>query len=381
VRGSPKEFILEFRAERGFERPPRLLRIEPNVVPILQGQPVPDEVHVSTGIPGWSFQLELPGLRFAPFESPVTIELRDDYTNARTEWKPATLERSGPHDAVYEFDAAAGRVTFGNGVNGRIPPQGATMLATYAVSDGDRGNVAPNRKWKVGGFAGAFGVNVDGVVGGAAPTGWIDERREARRRARDDHALVSSDDIEAAALELPLLEVSRAWVLPPDDQAPHTGTVTLVAMRARSSGDAAGETPETARWLEAIRQRLVAKMPMATRLVVMAPQYVDFSIEATIETVAGRDPAALKADITRALISRLALTGVDARNPGVSVSGRDVTAWIRVVDGVRRVTSLRLLSQSGTKVEQVKVPRVGLPRCDFNASVLDVRRAGTRTES
>ena len=53
---------------------------------------------------------------------------------------------------MYEFDAATERVRFGNGVNGRIPPQGATMLATYAVSDGDQGNVAANRKWQVAGF-------------------------------------------------------------------------------------------------------------------------------------------------------------------------------------------------------------------------------------
>ena len=379
VKDSPKQFTIEFRSARGFERPPRLLRIEPNVVPVVQGYAVPDEVHTSMGIPDWSFQLELPGLRFAPFESPVKIEFRDSYTNRRTEWKLARLEDSGPSDEVYEFDGATERMTFGNGVNGRIPPKEATMLVTYAVSDGDRGNVAPNRKWRVGGFAGSFGVNVDAVAGGAAPTDWIDERREARRRARDDHALVNSDDIVSAVLKLPLLEVARAWVLPPDDKAPRTGTVALVAMRARTSEDEAGNTPETARWLEAIRRRLASKMPMATRLVVMAPQYVDFSIVSMIEVSAGLDPAAIKADIERELKSRLGLTGATARHPGVPVTKRDVTAWIRMVEGVRRVVALRLLNASGSDVEEIKVSRTGLPRCDFAASSPDVRRADMRS--
>ena len=283
VNESPKRFSIELRAARGFERPPRILRIEPNVLPIVQGYSVANESHTSTGIPDWSFRLDVPGLRFDPFESPVKIEQLDASTGRRTEWRSARLEESGPDDAVFEFDLASERVAFGNGVNGRIPPQGAQMLATYAVSAGEGGGVAANRKWRVLGFAETFGVNIDAMTGGAAATDGIDERREARRRSRDDHALVSAADIEQAALTLPLLEVARAWVLSHDEQAPRTGTVTLVAMRARRSEEEAGGTPETPRWLEAIRRRLAARMPLATRLVVVGPRYIEFSIRAKIE--------------------------------------------------------------------------------------------------
>jgi len=376
VSASPGSFTIELRATHGFERPPRLLRIEPNVVPIVQGYPVPDEVHVATGNPDWTFQLNVPGLRFAPFQPPVKIELRDPDTNRRSEWRPARLSDSGPLDAVYEFDVATERVTFGNGVNGSIPPAGAAMLATYAVSDGDQGGVAANHKWRVGGFAGSFGVNPDAVTGGAAPTGWIDERREARRRAREDHALVSADDIVSAALALHLLEVVRAWVLPPREDAPRTGAVTLVAMRARTSEEDAGGTPETPRWLEGIRRRLAAKMPLATRLVVTAPQYIGFSIRATIEVAAGSDPTTVLAGIESELKKRLALVGVSARRPGVPVTKRDLMAWIRVVDGVRRVVTMRLAPASGDDVDEIRVPRNGLPRFDLAGSAFDMKRAG-----
>lgn len=250
------------------------------------------------------------------------------------------------------------------------------MVATYAVSDGDQGGVAANHQWRVHGFAGSFGVNADAVTGGAAPTGWIDERREARRKAREDHALVSARDIELAALALPLLEVERAWVLPPTAKAPRTGVVTLVAMRARRPEEDAGDTPETPRWLEGIRRRMAPKIPLATRLVVTAPQYVEFSIHATIEAVAGRDPATVLADIERELKKRLALAGASAREPGVPVTKRDLIAWIRVVDGVRRVVTMRLVPASGADVDEIKVPRNGLPRFDLAASVLDMQRAG-----
>lgn len=377
VRDSPRNFTIELRATRGFERPPRVLRIEPNVVPIVQGQVVPDEVHVATGSPDWTFQLDVPGLRFAPFEPPVRIELRDPVTGRRSEWRPGRLAGSGPLDTVYEFDAAIQRVTFGNGVNGSMPPAGAAMLATYAVSDGERGGVAANHRWRVGGFAGAFGVNPDTVGGGAAPTGWIDERREARRRAREDHALVSADDIVAAALALPLLEVVRAWVPAPREEAPRTGVVTLVAMRARTSEEDAGATPETPRWLEGIRRRLAPKIPLATRLVVTAPRYMSFSVRASIEVAAGRDPAIVLAGIHSALKQRLALTGAAARRPGVPITKRDLIAWIRVVEGVRQVAALRLVQASGIDADQIAVPRNGLPRFDPAASTFDLRRAAT----
>jgi predicted phage baseplate assembly protein len=388
VKESPLRFAIELRPASGFERPPRLLRIEPNVIPIVQGHFIPDEVHEApgntdepnggAGLPDWSFELNVPGLRYAPSEQPVEIEQRDADTNRRAGWRRGRLAESGPNDAVYEFDAVAERVTFGNGVNGRIPPARATMLASYAVCDGEHGGVASNRKWHVQGFPGSFGVNIDAVTGGAAPTTSIDERREARRRARDDHALVSSEDIVSAALGLPLLEVARGWVLVPGDKAPRTGTVNLVAMRARVSEQEAGGTPETRRWLGAIRRRLAPQMPLATRLVVTAPRYADFSISATIEVVAGRDPATMKGDIERELTQHLALTGPDARHPGVPVAKRDLIAWIRVVDGVRRVTSLALLAASGADTDEIKVPRDGLPRFNLADSTIDIKRNGTR---
>ncbi len=375
VKGSPKVFAVEFRSPGGFARPPRLLRIEPNVIPVVQGYPVRDELHVATGIADWAFQLNVPGLRFAPFEPPVKIELRDANTNRRSEWRLARLADSGPNDNVYEFDAGTQRVTFGNGVNGRIPPAQTHVLATYSVSDGERGGVAANRKWRLGGWAGSFGVNIDALAGGAAPTGWIDERREARRRARDDHALVSSADIESAARALPLLEVARAWVLTPDDKAPRTGTLTLVAMRARRSEEEAGSAPEPPRWLEAIRRGLMARMPLATRLAVTAPRYVEFSIRGTIEVDAARDPQAVKGEVERELTRRLAIVGTAARRPGVPVTKRDVTAWIRVIDGVRRVAALRLLPASGADVEEIRVPRNGLPRFDLAGTTLEMKRS------
>jgi predicted phage baseplate assembly protein len=395
VSGSPREVTLELRAPDGLPRPPRLLHLEPNVVPVEQGRAIVREVHVATGQPDWSFQLDVPGLRFAAGEEPLLLEV-DEPDAVRVWQRSDRLADRGPDERVYELDAGRGEVTFGNGVNGRVPPAGAQVLASYAVCDGEEGRVARNRRWHVDGFEGAFGVNLDPVSGGAAPSAWVEQRREARRRAREEHALVSSEDLVAAARAQPLLEVARAWVLPPRDGAPRTGTVTLVAMRARPGGkepaDGAGQAPpvglavpETARWLTTLRRRLVGRLPLGARLVVRGPRYVDFFVTATLLADPGRDPDKVAEAVDREIDKRLALVepapgqpalGRPIRRPGVPVTRRDLSAWIRSVDGVRDVVELRL-RRVGRRVDEseVPVPRDGLPRLDSSRSAIQVRRS------
>lgn len=373
------EFSIEFSAGAGFARPPRVLRIEPNAIPVRQGHSIAREQHEANGLPDWSFTLEEQGLRFAAGGDPIEVEVAE--LDGVSKWRRDRLSEQGPDDQVYELDPKTGQVTFGNGVNGRIPPPASQVLVTYAVCDAERGNTARNRKWQVAGFPGVFGVNPDPIAGGASASGWIDQRREARRRSRNEHALVSADDIVGAAKALPLLEVVRAWVLTPDQFTPRTGVVTLVAMRSRPDGDEPNVAPETARWLAAIRRRLATRMPLGTRLAVSAPRYVEFTIRATVEALPGRDPSAVEAAITMALGNRLALVDVPGamppRQPGIPLTRRDLAAWIRTADGVSRVIDLQLLGPKGQNVPEIVVSRSGLPRWNRASSKVTVQRPET----
>lgn len=377
VPGSPQTFILELSCPGGFSRPPELLRIEPNVLPIQQGWKINGEAHESNGAPDWSFKLNERGLRFAAGKEPVEVELAEPAVVSQ--WKrTVSLADCGPDENVFQMETKTGEITFGNGVNGRIPPANSTALVTYSVSDGVRGGVARNRQWIVGGFAVTFGVNLDPMVGGLDPANWIQQRGQARRLAREQHALVSSDDITAAALALPLLEVGRVWIRRPKLGAARTGVVTLVAMRKRSGGKEPEAPPETPQWLGAIRRALAPRLPLGSRLVVVAPQYVEFAIEAVVECLRGADPAAVKEEIAGALQQRLALVDwgqiTTQRRPGVPLTVRDVKAWLRVVPGVKSVKELRLRLASGKTAEIVQVPRGGLPRWIPEDLQLDVVR-------
>lgn len=379
VVGSPQRFSIEILAPRGFARPPRLLRLQPNVLPIVQGQRIEAERHEAKGQIDQSLELgDSHPLSFAPGQEPVQIQVQDGA--GVTSWRRALLAEAGPQDEVFELDVARRRITFGNGINGRIPTEGAIISARYAVCDGPDGGVARNRRWRLPPFPGAFGINLDPVVGGTAGSTLSGQRRDARRRWRTERSIVSAGDLCDAALALPLLEVARAWVVAPSDALPRTNSVRLVAMRARTSRNDVPAVPEPPRWLGAIRRALVGRMMLATRLQVVAPAYVPYRLDATLVAQQGRDPMTVKSSVFEMLAQRTALIAngpsVTPRVPGVPIALREVVAWMRAVDGVQGVADLRILLADGRRTDEVAVPRGGLPSYDAAGSTITILRSG-----
>jgi len=373
VKQSHLEFTIEFRSPGGFPLPPRVLRLEPNVIPIQQGRTINQELHVANGGPDLNFPLGVPGLKFGSGQEPLVVQVPE--RGVLETWRRCDrLSEQGPHDRVYELDLRSDEITFGNGVNGQRPPAGAQVLVTYKVCDGAAGGVARNRSWRVSGFAGTFGVNPDPITGGTAASDFQQQRRDARARSRNEHALVSAEDYEAAATDLSLLEVARAWVVQPADSAPRTGVVKLVVMRTRPDEKEPDEARETPRWLLAIRRELVSRVPLGTRLMVSGPQYHDFTIQAVIEAYQGLDPETVKQAVQDELKKRLAIVGPTPRQPGVPVTRRDVAAWLRGVAGVKRIVNLQLQDANGNSLEVIKVLRSGLPRWKDGESTIAVKR-------
>ena len=64
---------------------------------------------------------------------------------------------SGSTDEVYEFNATTGVVTFGDGINGKIPPSSNTIELTYGPKDVQHGDDVEQSLW--------FGVQSLGIVG------------------------------------------------------------------------------------------------------------------------------------------------------------------------------------------------------------------------
>lgn len=378
VPDSPSTLALEIRAPGGFARAPRILAIEPGVLPIVQGGTVQAEAHTTTGMPDQRIELDVPGLRFGGDAPAVAVHVRE-----AGEWRAwravEDLASCGPDDLAYRLDADGGVLWLGNGVNGHLPERESEIAIDYPHCEGSAGNIARGKRWTVRGIADAFGVNLEPVTGGRDADSDIDLRRTARRQIAAAHALVTAQDIVDAALGLADLEVARAEVRLAAPLADASREVMLIALRARATADEPPVAPETDRWLRALRRALLARLPLGTRLRVRAPGYRSFAVQARIEAQPQRDPAAVDAAVRARLRDAFTLTpraGLAPRRLGAAVSMADLTADIRRTAGVRRVLALQLIAD-GQAVPVIELGKLELPRLDLVASRFDVARAAS----
>jgi len=376
------KFVIEILpVASGIGRPPRVARIEPNVLTILQNEDVKNELHTAMGIVGQVIPLAVAGLRYGSNAPPLVLSVLE--AGRYVAWKPTRdLSTAGPDDRVFVLDPDRAEISFGNKVNGRLPPPGATALLEYSACAGRAGNLPRNQRWTCRGVAGVFGMNLDATSGGADALDLARMQHDARQVVRNKRALVTNADVTKEALALPLLDVMRAHIIERDPRASRTpalpGTRTMVVMRARVGAAGTDEGFESARWLFAVQRALAARMPLGERLRVIAPRYVRIRVRARLVIDPMRSPEAVEKAARVELERRLSLT------PAQSLSGwpfnRDVTAvqvsaWLSKVDGVTRVEQCELYrDDDATASSEIAITGAELPDLDLDEHAITAVR-------
>ncbi|MGC1953780.1 MAG: hypothetical protein WA970_14685, partial [Gammaproteobacteria bacterium] len=220
---------LRLRLDRGFfPIPPRIVRIELNVLPIVQLETVPTGVFErrSNGMPDQAFELNLehlPDQTNTEYPRRLSIEVEEE--GRFEEWKPCQeltqpcedLTHYGPEDRVYRLETGQGRIVFGNGVNGRIPPEGAQIrYQPYHLTRAGEGNVTSGLGWRVAGApvqGNDYGTNPLPLNGGDDAWGTEELIKAARESALKRKVLLRDEDLRRAAKTLEGYGIARAEVL------------------------------------------------------------------------------------------------------------------------------------------------------------------------
>jgi hypothetical protein len=310
------------------------------------------------GHEGTETDVELGAIRLVRDRNKKVIE-------AWVRWEPRrNFLRSGPGDRHYVIDRTRGRLRFGDGEHGKVPPSGAAVLArSYRTGGGALGNVAAGAiQQALSGVPGLEKVtNPRPAEGGAdAETAEAMNVRGPFTLSRRGRALTAAG-IESLAREAsPAVAVAR--VVPNLDPSgrQRPGWVTLILLPLTDEPRPFPSFGLREQVRQAVEARMAADMAAAHHLHVTGPDYLPVDVQATVSPVYPAEAGQVERLARAALATFLhPLQGGPDRQgwpPGRGVFLSDVAATLERVPGLDAVLELALLLDGQLQGEQVAVP-------------------------
>lgn len=340
--------------ESEYEYPPRIGKINLNVATVIQKKRVTDGMlEKSNGLPGQVFKLlETPVLRGS-----LKLAL------AGEEWKEVEdFDGSGPESPHFTLDSMKGEIRFGDGLQGKVPPEDTKIQALeYESSRGDQGNLPASSRWAVKGekFEGLAISNLKPAVGGKREES-IDEAFE--RFIRDltvPYRAVTSEDFEYIARETPDLRIAQAKVIPnfdPYRQVEKEGIVTVVIIPF-SPLDVLETPPEPSLGFRtAVARHLENHRLLGTRVYVVSPKYVRVEVKVTLGILKGF----FEQEIRKIVLEKLNLYLHPAKGGkngkgwpvGKPVYRSEIYRLIMETEGVSLIQKISISSQNGANLDE-----------------------------
>lgn len=264
---------------------------------------------------------------------------------------------------VFQLDAEAGTLLFGDGVRGRVPEREMRVrLASGRFGGGRAGNLPP------GSLAELIATRIDGRAAPAmkvqqplAADGGEDAETLALAESRIPALLrhrdraVTEEDYRRLAQEAPGIDVGRIEVLPrfkPSDRRFGVpGVVSVMGLPAVPLQPAPNPRPDRP-FIERLHGFLAARVPLATELYVIGCDYVALGIAVAVRVRDGhaRDKVLLDVrESLRRLLWPLAPGGLDGTGwpLGRAVRSRELEVEVSRVDGVDELRGISLFQRDG----------------------------------
>ena len=277
---------------------------------------------------------------------------------------------------VFQADAEAGTVRFGDGLRGRRPPRGARILAHYDICSGKAGNVAAGAINSGPGLPpGIKPHNPLPTWGGAdaEDLGTGEKRVSAFIRHRD--RLVTADDFEEIARRAPGVDIARVEVLAawhpdlgPSQPGDAPGVVTLMLVPRSDPRAPDAPMPDRA-FIDALCRHLDARRLVTTELVLRGPAYVPLWLSVGLTVAGGYTVPEVRDAVKARLRALLAPARTDGATdlPGFedgwplqrAVNRLELWAEIARVRGVLRVNDVLLADGAGNPLA-TELPLQGL---------------------
>jgi hypothetical protein len=336
--------------------------------PVLRGEVIEvrelEGARAAVELPILTEELRKQGLSEADVRT-VTDPRTGRVTEVWVRWRVRPhLFHSGPDDRHYVMERARGRVVFGDGQNGRIPPVGPNniLAARYQVGGGTAGNIPPGKISQLLGSAAIVQsvTNPRAGDGGAAGETIEGVKRRGPQRLRHLGRALSAADYEALAREAsPGVAVARALSAMTPNGRPAPGAVTLIIVP--HSLDARPQPSfELRRQVhDYVRARAPASLS-GGQIAVVGPSYLPVGAAAAVvahdRSQAGRVEARIREALERFLHPLTGGPEAEGWPLGRDIYLSDVAALVEAVEGVDFLRGLELLLDDIPQGEHVAVP-------------------------
>jgi hypothetical protein len=373
VLSDPKDRIVQIRATVAsgtYEIPPRLSTIRLNVLEAEQVGRAAPTLQTPSGLPDQEQTLAPTPMAGAQPVIQVGPEGHEkDWTLVKD------FDSSDPKSEHYTFDRATGIVRFGNGLNGTIPDAKFRIaVKEFAYTLGDAGNLTQGLTWKLSEPTEASvwsGKNPQPASGGSDAETLEDTELRARGEFRKSFRGVTAPDLEDLAKKTPNIRVGRAKILPgsnPDLPCASTLDDVSIVILPAARPDLDTELPSDG-FRETVRRSLESTRLVASRLHVIAPEFVPLHLAATITLKPRAAAAIVQRDIEsalRAFLSReIWLFGRD-------IFPSEIHQQLIAVAGVAFASKVRI----NGKNSKLSLSPIQLPRVDeISLEILEARDA------
>ncbi len=285
----------------GYVRPPRILRVLTNSVEVANVVTLRDEtLGSSDGTPYQQFGfaqgplLEGEVIEVRERENPPLDEIQDLGEDAvRPDGDEGywvryravdSLFDSGARGRHYTRNAINGKIQFGDGIRGIIPPAGRNNIVArkYQVGGGVRGNVNANTITQLTRAIAYIDkvYNVMPAAGGSDPESVEEAKQRAPLTLKSRDRAVTSEDFEVLAMKASTA-VQRAKCLPSQQ---HNGLVQVVIVPRSDEKnlDLTKKLVPAPELLRFVKNYLDERRLVGTMLDVIRPGYIELSLKITL---------------------------------------------------------------------------------------------------
>ena len=278
------------------------------------------------------------------------------------EERPSLLS-SGPSDRHYALDRARGRLVFGDGDNGRVPPLGAPIVARRYQTGGGRAGNLP--KGAITQLLGAVG-GVQSVSNALAAEGGADAETAEQVARRGPYSLrhrgraVAAGDYETMAREAsPSVALARAVAGRDAGGLAAPGWVTLVVIPQSAEPrpyPSFGLREQVRTYVSA---RAACDLVAAEQIFVTGPDYQPVDVAATVVPLDPSQAGAVERAVHDAVATFLhplrGGPGGQGWQPGAEIFVSDLAAVVEHVDGVDYGQELALLRNGVAAGESLRL--------------------------